>query len=152
MFSRQYYMAPSIRKVLGSNGCATSRRLCKRYCTTFPREVVDSLFPLFCCLFVLVFLGSIFFSLKFSWVCICFLFPFLFFHLFFCSGLTVFPLGVAIWGQGFSFFLGPTHGGMQWIFSRFSLSLFPKEGGNIALGGCVVGGTLPSHASTPSIA
>ncbi len=127
MFSTQYYMAPSIRKVLGSNGCVASRRLCKQHCTTFPREVVPSLFPFFNCVFVLVFLGSIFLFEVFLGMYLLSI-SFLFFHFIFCYWSRVFPLGVAIWAQGFSFSLGPTHGRMQWIFSKFSLSSSRKVG------------------------
>jgi len=123
MFSKQYHMAPSATKVLGSNGCVASRRLCKRHCISPSPGKLSFLFFLF-----LIVCLSLFFwvnSLKFSWVCICFLFSFLFSLLsfFFCYGSRVFPLGVTIWGRGFSFFLGPTHGGLQWIFSKFSLSV-----------------------------
>ncbi len=136
MFSRQYYMAPSVKKVFGSSGCAASRRLCSDIVPPSPGCPFSFSSLLLCvcpCFF-----RSIFFSLKFSWVCICFHFSF------FLAMGQGFPLGVAIWGRGFFFSLGPIHGKMQWIFSKFSL--FPKEGGNIARGSCVEGGTLPSHA------
>jgi hypothetical protein len=112
---------------------------------TFPREVVLSLFPFFYCVFVLVFLGQFFEVFLGMYLLSFFFFLFSSFIFFFCYGSRVIPLGLAIWGRGFSFFLGPHMVECNGFFPS-SLSLFPKEGGNIELGSCVAGGTLPSRA------
>ncbi len=146
MFSKQYHMAPSTRKVLGSNGCVASRRLCKRHCISPSPGKLSFLFFLFfiACL-------SLFFwvnSLKFSWVCICFLFSFFFSLLsfsFFAMGQGLSPWDSPFGVEGFLFSLDPHMVECNGFFPS-SLSLFPKEGGNIELGSCVAGGTLPSRA------
>lgn len=91
------------------------------------------------------FFGSSFFSLKFSWLCICFLFSFLFFHFFFAMGQGFSPWELPFGVEGFLFSLDPHMAECNGFFPS-SLSLLPKEGGNIELGSCVAGGTLPSHA------
>ncbi len=112
---------------------------------TFPREVVLSLFPFFNCVFVLFFWVN---YLKFSWVCIFFLFSFFFSLLsfyFFAMGQGFSPWESPFGVEGFLFSLDPHMADCNGFFPS-SLSLFPKEAGNIELGSCVAGGTLPSRA------
>ncbi len=146
MFSKQYYMAPSAKKVLGSNGCVASRRLCKRHCIPPSPGNLSFLFFLFfiVCLSLFFWVNFFFFEVFLAMYLLSFFFSLLSFY-FFAMGQGFSPWELPFGVEGFLFSLDPHMAECNGFFPS-SLSLLPKEGGNIELGSCVAGGTLPSHA------